>query len=92
MSLVQLLQRFFHRFGLDQLKPVIRRTLVAMVGTTIVLVGLMLIFLPGPGALVILIGLAVLGSEFIWARQLVRRARELGTRGRDYVKSLVVKS
>src|SRR5437868_14759394 len=43
LSLVQALQRFFRRAGLDQLPPVIRRTLVGMVGTTIVLVGLLLI-------------------------------------------------
>lgn len=69
----------------------IRRTLVAVIGGTIVIVGLLLVFLPGPGALVILLGLAVLGSEFVWARRLIKRARELGKQGTDYVKSLVSK-
>jgi uncharacterized protein (TIGR02611 family) len=86
------LQKFFQRVGLDQVHPVIRRTLVAVLGGTIVLIGLLLIFLPGPGALVVLIGLAVLGTEFVWARQVIRRARELGKQGQEYVKSLVVKS
>jgi uncharacterized protein (TIGR02611 family) len=85
------LQRFFKRVGLDQLPPVVRRALVALVGSTIVLIGLLLVFLPGPGALVVLLGLAVLGTEFVWARRLIRRARELGKQGTDYVKSLVVK-
>ena len=62
-----------------------------MLGITIVLLGLVLVFLPGPGALVILIGLAVLGTEFVWARRIIRRARELGIQGKDYVKSLVTK-
>ena len=79
------------RLGLDQLHPVIRRSLVALVGSTIVLIGLLLVFLPGPGALVILLGLAVLGSEFVWAKRLIRRARELGKQGQQYVKSLVTK-
>jgi uncharacterized protein (TIGR02611 family) len=84
-------RKFFQRLGLDLLPPVIRRTLVAVTGTTIVLVGLLLIFLPGPGALVILIGLAVLGTEFVWARRIILRARELGKQGTNYVKSFVAK-
>jgi hypothetical protein len=64
---------------------------VGLIGTTIVLVGLLMVFLPGPGALVVLIGLAVLGTEFVWARQVIRRARELGRQGQEYVKSLVTK-
>jgi uncharacterized protein (TIGR02611 family) len=91
-SLVHPLQSFFKRVGLDQVHPVVRRTLVALVGSTIVLIGLLLVFLPGPGALVILLGLAVLGTEFVWARRLIRRARELSKQGQEYVKSLVVKS
>ena len=85
------LQKFFQRVGLDQVHPVIRRTLVAVVGTTIVLIGLLLVFLPGPGALVILIGLALLATEFVWAQRVIRRARELGRRGQEYVKSFVAK-
>ena len=74
------------------LPPIIRRTLVGLIGGTIVIIGLLLVFLPGPGALVILVGLAVLGTEFVWARRLVKRARELGRQGSDYVRSLVTKA
>ena len=65
---------------------------MAVVGGTILLVGVLLLVLPGPGVLVLLIGLAVLGSEFVWARRLILRARELGRQGHDYVKSVVFKS
>ena len=85
-------QSFFRRIGLDQVPPVIRRAIVGLVGTTIVLVGLLMVFLPGPGALVVLLGLAVLGTEFVWARRVIRRAREIGRQGQEYVKSLVTKS
>jgi len=84
-------RKFFHRVGLVLIPPIIRRTIIALIGGTIVLIGLLLIFLPGPGALVILVGLAVLGTEFVWAKRLIRRARELGKQGTDYVKSLVAK-
>lgn len=49
---------------------------VAVVGGVLVLGGLALVPFPGPGWLVVLIGLAVLASEFSWAdrlQSLVRR-------------------
>jgi uncharacterized protein (TIGR02611 family) len=85
-------RRFFQRIGLYYLPPIVRRTVVAVVGATIVLIGVLLIVLPGPGALVILLGLAVLGSEFVWARRLIQRAKQLGKQGQEYVKSMVFKS
>ncbi|PPK95950.1 uncharacterized protein (TIGR02611 family) [Kineococcus xinjiangensis] len=45
------------------------RVAVALIGTCITALGLVLVPLPGPGWLVVLIGLAVLGSEFHWARR-----------------------
>jgi uncharacterized protein (TIGR02611 family) len=82
-------QAFLHRVGLDQVHPLIRRMLVAVIGTTVLLLGLLLIFLPGPGLIVILIGLAVLGSEFVWARRIIQRARMLRENGRKYIRSFV---
>ena len=58
----------------------IRRLLVAVLGVTIILVGVVLLFIPGPGTVVIIAGLAVLGSEFErprhWVHSLRQRARE----------------
>ncbi|GAA1948634.1 TIGR02611 family protein [Agromyces allii] len=54
-------------------RPVLRRTyrvLVGVLGGTIAVVGLALVPLPGPGWLVVFLGLAILGSEFAWARRL----------------------
>lgn len=55
----------------------VRRFVVAVVGATILLGGLMLLVLPGPAFVVIPIGLAVLALEFEWARRLLRRAHEV---------------
>jgi len=52
-----------------------RRLIVAVVGTTVLLFGLALIFLPGPAFVVIPIGLGILGLEFAWARRLLQRVR-----------------
>lgn len=48
-----------------------RRVVVFVVGTTVVLFGIVLIVTPGPAVVVIPIGLAILGIEFAWARNLL---------------------
>ena len=53
-----------------------RRVVLLSAGWGLVVVGVALLFLPGPGLLTILAGLAVLASEFSWAREWVKRARE----------------
>jgi tellurite resistance protein TerC len=56
-----------------------RKTVVAMIGATILTSGVALIVLPGPASLVIPLGLMVLATEFSWAAKLLR---QLGTRAR----------
>ncbi len=53
-----------------------RRIAVALVGGTVLLVGLALIVLPGPALVVIPVGLAILGLEFAWARAWLRKVKE----------------
>lgn len=48
----------------------VRRFLVALAGTCVVLVGLVLVPLPGPGWPIVFLGFALLGSEFAWADRL----------------------
>lgn len=47
----------------------IRKFAVAITGFTVVIVGIALLVLPGPGILVIIAGLAILAIEFEWARR-----------------------
>jgi hypothetical protein len=46
-----------------------RRVSVAMAGGSTVAVGLLLIPLPGPGTIIVLAGLSILGREFPMARR-----------------------
>jgi hypothetical protein len=64
------------------MKPfgLLRRLFVAVLGVSIVLVGVVLLFIPGPGTLVIIAGLAVLGSEFERPRRWVHSLRERARR------------
>ena len=50
-----------------------RRAVVAVLGGSLVALGLVLVFLPGPALLVIPAGLAILALEFGWARRWLRR-------------------
>jgi hypothetical protein len=47
---------------------VARRIVIAVVGITVLLIGLALTVLPGPAVVVIPAGLAILSLEFAWAR------------------------
>lgn len=53
-----------------------RRIVVAVVGATVLLIGLVMIVTPGPAIVVIPVGLAILSIEFAWARHWLRRLRE----------------
>jgi tellurite resistance protein TerC len=53
-----------------------RAIAVGVIGTTILLIGVAMLALPGPGLLVIIGGLALLGTEFVWARRLLRRVKK----------------
>ncbi|WP_377268286.1 TIGR02611 family protein [Peterkaempfera sp. SMS 1(5)a] len=45
---------------------------VAVVGTGVIVAGILLLPLPGPGWAIIFAGLAILASEFAWAQRLMR--------------------
>ena len=74
-------RRLNARFRLDRM-PVIRKLIYSVVGTTVLLIGIVMIFTPGPAILVIPFGLAILASEFAWARRIVRRGRVFVGRAR----------
>jgi tellurite resistance protein TerC len=60
----------------------IKRIIVAVVGGTVLALGLALLVLPGPAFLVIPAGLAILAMEFAWARRWLRKARGLLTKAK----------
>ncbi len=59
-----------------KLRPVV----AAVVGGAITLVGVALIVLPGPAFIVIPIGLAILATEFDWAKGFLKKARKVASR------------
>ena len=63
------------------------RIVILVVGSTVVLIGLALLVLPGPAFIVIPLGLAILATEFAWARRWLRRIRETAEKGVEKLKS-----
>lgn len=67
---------------LRQAKKVIK----IVFGLTLLLGGVVMLVTPGPGLLVIALGLAVLAAEFVWARRLLDRLKAEGARIRNSVR------
>lgn len=54
----------------------IRRGAILLVGSTVLLIGALMIVLPGPGIPVLIAGFAILATEFVWAERVVERLRK----------------
>ena len=52
------------------------RILVGVVGTAVLIAGIIAIPYPGPGWLILFAGLAILGTEFQWAQRVLHWMRE----------------
>jgi len=52
-----------------------KRAVVTVVGFLLIIAGIILIPLPGPGWLIIFGGLAVLGTEYVWAERALAAAK-----------------
>jgi uncharacterized protein (TIGR02611 family) len=62
------------------------RVAAAIGGFLVVLLGIVLIPLPGPGLLVVAVGLAVLALEFAWAEHLLEKTVDRLSEARERVK------
>jgi uncharacterized protein (TIGR02611 family) len=60
----------------------VRRVFLVIAGFTLLLAGIVMLVTPGPGLVVILLGLSLLAAEFVWARRLMNRLKREGQRVR----------
>src|SRR5262245_4969423 len=56
------------------------RITVLMVGVAIISAGLVMLITPGPGWAAIVVGLAVLATEYVWAERLLARVKQVAQR------------
>ena len=81
------LHAYLHRHPVT---AVATKIVVTIVGTLVILVGVVLSGpgVPGPGFVVIVFGLAILSTEFEWAERLLNRARAWLERMRDKARDM----
>lgn len=53
-----------------------RRIAIAVIGSSVLVIGIVMIVTPGPALIIIPIGLAILSIEFAWARLWLKRVRQ----------------
>jgi uncharacterized protein (TIGR02611 family) len=62
-----------------------KRIAVTVAGGFLVIVGIALLVLPGPGLLVIVLGLGILATEYVWAERLLKMAKQKALQAKDKV-------
>jgi len=54
----------------------IKRIIISVVGFTVLIIGILLIVFPGPAFIVIPVGLAILATEYVWAKNLLGKVKK----------------
>jgi uncharacterized protein (TIGR02611 family) len=62
-----------------------KRIAVTVAGLVLVAAGLVLLVLPGPGMLLVILGLAVLATEYVWAQRMLNFAKRKAEQAKDKV-------
>lgn len=62
-----------------------RRIAITVAGFALLVVGLILLVLPGPGILLVIAGLAVLATEYVWAQRALNYAKRRASDAKDRV-------
>lgn len=60
-----------------------KRFVVIIIGFTMLAAGIAMVVLPGPAFVFIPAGLAILASEFLWARKLLQKVKEKLRRNKE---------
>ena len=74
---IKVVARFIRQSG--------KRIAVSIAGFAVLIVGVAMLVLPGPGIVLILVGLGILSSEYVWAQRLLRIAKEKAEQAKDTV-------
>ena len=57
-----------------------KKVVIFVFGITVLLIGILLLVLPGPGILLIAIALLILATEFLWAKKFLEKIKEKSKR------------
>jgi uncharacterized protein (TIGR02611 family) len=62
-----------------------KRIAVSVAGLVLLLLGVVMMVLPGPGIVFILLGLAVLATEYVWAQRALNYTKQKAEQAKDKV-------
>jgi len=79
---------------MNKISPKTRKVLIGFIGWIVLLAGIVMIPYPGPGWVVVFIGLSILAKEFQWAQDVHDYAHDKYTRWQRWLASqpLYIKS
>lgn len=77
------MSRFRERIRANPLLNTSWRIGVFTVGATVFLAGIVMIIGPGPGPATMIIGLAILATEFVWAKRALHGAKQAARKAKD---------
>jgi uncharacterized protein (TIGR02611 family) len=60
-----------------------KRIAVTVAGFVLLLAGIVMMVTPGPGILLIIAGLAVLATEYVWAERMLNLAKQKAVQAKD---------
>jgi tellurite resistance protein TerC len=66
-----------------------RRFAVLIIGSTVLLIGVIMIVTPGPAIVVIPAGLAILATEFVWAERMLKHIKDKAVEVTDRIRGKV---
>lgn len=55
---------------------IVKRFLVTLFGFTVLIIGIVMIVFPGPAFIIIPLGLAILATEYVWAKKLFEQMKK----------------
>ncbi len=58
----------------------VKKIIIFVLGSTVLLIGVAMIALPGPAFIIIPAGLAILATEFVWARRWLQKVKDQGAK------------
>ncbi|WP_331272248.1 TIGR02611 family protein [Motilibacter aurantiacus] len=73
------------RIATSRTRRMVWRTIIGALGGLIVVLGLALVPLPGPGWLIVFLGVGVLATEFTWAERLLELGKDLLDKWTDWL-------
>jgi uncharacterized protein (TIGR02611 family) len=79
------LHAYLHR---NPITGAITKVVVSMVGLLVIIAGLVMLVAPGPGIVAILLGLAILATEWVWAHHLMHWLRGKATAAADRARAM----